>query len=55
MARPQALKPAPKIPREYRRRKGSVPATAIFMGMAFFAVLLLFWGAPIMETLAPGN
>ena len=49
----QELKDPPKTPQEYRRQKGPIPATAIFLALGLFAVLFLVWGLPIIENLVP--
>lgn len=47
----QELKDIPKTPQEARRQKGPVPLMAIFLALGLFAVLFLFFGLPLIDSI----
>ncbi len=47
----QALKNVPKTEEAVRRQKGPIPLNAIFLCLGLLAVLFLFFGLPLIETL----
>lgn len=47
----QELKDIPRTQQEVRRQKGPIPLNAILLVVGLGAVLLLFFGLPVLETI----
>lgn len=48
----QALKDIPKTPQEVKRQKGPTPLSGIMLALGLFVVLFLFWGLPLINSVA---
>jgi hypothetical protein len=47
----QKIPDTPRTMAEYKRQKGPIPLSALFLAIGLLAVFALFWGLPLLESL----